>query len=303
MPRDSSGAYSLPSGYEGVSGQPIMVSQHNPPLEDLAAAMTSSLDRTGKGSMLAPLNMGTYRLYNMGDGVNPQDAATVSQLSTASPVGIVADFAGATPPVGWLLCYGQAVSRTDYAALFAVIGTTWGAGDGTTTFNLPDCRGRVRAGRDNMGGSDAARLSVFWGALARTLGGFFGTVTHVLTTGQMPEHGHSVSGTAASNGAHTHPVSASGTTDSAGQHFHEYRVNAVGSTTTVPTGNSGSAFQTNETTLPAGAHTHPVTVTGTATSAGAHTHPVSGTAANAGSGQAHNNTQPSVIMNVIIKAV
>jgi microcystin-dependent protein len=65
-----------------------------------------------------------------------------SQLSTdaGSPVGLLAPFAGASAPSGWLLCDGSAVSRTTYAPLFAVIGTTYGAGDGSTTFNLPDMR-------------------------------------------------------------------------------------------------------------------------------------------------------------------
>ena len=56
------------------------------------------------------------------------------------PVGCVIPFAGAAAPTGWLLCQGQAVSRTTYAQLFSVIGTTYGSGDGSTTFNLPDMR-------------------------------------------------------------------------------------------------------------------------------------------------------------------
>lgn len=65
-----------------------------------------------------------------------------------------------TDPTGWLRCYGQAVSRTTYAALFAAIGTAFGAGDGTTTFNVPDLRGRAVAGKDDMGGSSAGRLNI-----------------------------------------------------------------------------------------------------------------------------------------------
>lgn len=303
MPRDINGIYSLPGGYLAVGGQTILTGSHNAPLEDLGVAITQSLDRSGRGSMLSDLRMGGYRVINVGDGQNPQDVATVAQLSAASPIGTVVDFAGATPPVGWLLCYGQAVSRSEYAALFAIIGTTWGAGNGTTTFNLPDCRGRIRAGRDNMGGTDAARLSSFWGALARTLGGFFGTVTHVLTTGQMPAHGHSVTGTAASAGGHSHSVSASGSTNTAGEHSHTFRTNASGADTNFPTGISGAPFQASIPTNPAGDHSHTVSVTGTAASSGAHTHSVTGTAANSGSGQAHNNTQPTIIFNTIIKAV
>ncbi len=77
----------------------------------------------------------------------------------AMPVGGEIDFAGATAPAGWLLEYGQAISRTTYSALFAVIGTTYGNGDGSTTFNLPDARGRVYAGVDNMGGTAANRIT------------------------------------------------------------------------------------------------------------------------------------------------
>lgn len=74
------------------------------------------------------------------------------------PPGLMAPYGGAAAPSGWLLCYGQAVSRTTYATLFAAIGTTFGPGDGATTFNLPDLRGRVAAGADNMGGASANRL-------------------------------------------------------------------------------------------------------------------------------------------------
>lgn len=74
--------------------------------------------------------------------------------------GIIFDYAGATAPNGFLLCYGQAVSRTTYAALFAVIGVAFGAGDGSTTFNVPDLRGYVAAGVGNMGGTASGRLSL-----------------------------------------------------------------------------------------------------------------------------------------------
>lgn len=76
------------------------------------------------------------------------------------PVGAVMAFPMSVDPPGWLLCYGQAVSRTGPTArLFAAVGTTYGTGDGSTTFNVPDCRGRVIAGRDNMGGTSADRLT------------------------------------------------------------------------------------------------------------------------------------------------
>lgn len=77
------------------------------------------------------------------------------------PVGAIMAFPSNIDPAGWLLCYGQAVSRTQVPTdrLFRAIGTTYGAGDGSTTFNVPDCRGRVIAGKDNMGGTSANRIA------------------------------------------------------------------------------------------------------------------------------------------------
>ena len=76
------------------------------------------------------------------------------------PTGSVIPFAGATAPVGWLLCFGQNVSRVTYASLFAVIGTQYGSGDGATTFGIPDLRGRAPFGKDDMGGSAANRITL-----------------------------------------------------------------------------------------------------------------------------------------------
>jgi microcystin-dependent protein len=102
-------------------------------------------------------------------------------------VGAVTDFAGTSAPTGWLFCYGQAVSRTTYAALFAVLGTTYGSGDGSTTFNIPDLRGRVVAGQDDMGGSSANRLTGLSGGVdGDVLGGSGGAESHTITTAQLP---------------------------------------------------------------------------------------------------------------------
>ena len=65
---------------------------------------------------------------------------SITGTCNVTPVGSILLFAGSSAPAGWLLCQGQAISRTTYATLFAVIGTTFGAGDGSTTFNLPDFR-------------------------------------------------------------------------------------------------------------------------------------------------------------------
>lgn len=79
---------------------------------------------------------------------------SLSGGSGSTPTGTVLPYAGTTAPSGYLLANGAAVSRTTYASLFAVIGTSFGAGDGTTTFNLPDLRGRFVRGMDNGAGRD-----------------------------------------------------------------------------------------------------------------------------------------------------
>lgn len=117
------------------------------------------------------------------------------------PTGTLHAFAGATAPLGYLLCDGTAVSRTTYASLYAVISTTYGAGDGSTTFNLPDLRGRVPVGSGTDG--DSANTS-------RTRGVKFGDSrlpmhSHGGTTGYMNSnwaHGHYVEGP----GGHSHGV-------------------------------------------------------------------------------------------------
>ena len=112
--------------------------------------------------------------------------------SLLTPTGSILPYTGSTAPTSFLLCFGQAVSRTTYADLFAVTGTTYGVGDGSTTFNLPDLRGRVIAGLDNMGGTAAGRLTSTVLTASNTLGATGGTQTHTLTTPEIPSHQHTV---------------------------------------------------------------------------------------------------------------
>jgi microcystin-dependent protein len=96
-------------------------------------------------------------------------------------------YGGAAAPTGWLLCDGAAISRATYAALFAVVGTVFGAGDGSTTFNILDLRGRLALGKDNMGGSSANRVTA---TEADNLGQGSGAENHTLVVGEMPAHTH-----------------------------------------------------------------------------------------------------------------
>jgi microcystin-dependent protein len=130
--------------------------------------------------------------------------------------GMIADHGGTTPPTGWLVCDGQAVSRTTYVDLYNAIGTTWGAGDGSTTFNVPNLLSRFRRHRDNS-----------------TLAGAVG----VLKSPANLAHSHGVNGvTGLENQGHTHDVQGSTGAMSA-NNVHSHTYNTPGLTTT-----GGGAF-------------------------------------------------------------
>lgn len=188
-------------------------------------------------------------------------------------IGSILMFAGETAPDGWLLCNGQAISRTDYADLFAVIGVAYGSGDTATTFNLPDLGGRVPVGANNT----------------YLVGGHGGSETHYITTDEMPSHNHTAS--TASAGAHTHA-------------FGDNRVLTYNYKATSSTGVSERAVAKAS----SGSYMAPVVnnsktdwagwdVTG---SAGAHTHTV--TVNSSGGGEAMSLMQPYVNVNYIIYA-
>lgn len=126
-----------------------------------------------------------------GDVLQVSDGTLVAAPIGVIPTGAVMPFAGSTAPSGYLLCDGQAVSRAAYSNLFAVISTTYGVGDGATTFNVPDLRGRVAAGLDNMGGNSADRVT---DTEADSLGGSVGAETHTLIEDEMPVHNHNMGG-------------------------------------------------------------------------------------------------------------
>lgn len=106
------------------------------------------------------------------------------------PIGGFLDYAGTTAPnSSFVLPYGQAISRSTYSTLFSLVSTTFGTGDGSTTFNVPDLRGRVVAGKDDMGGSSANRLTnADDGLNGDTLGATGGGETQTLVTGNLPAY-------------------------------------------------------------------------------------------------------------------
>lgn len=103
----------------------------------------------------------------------------IPSVAAGAQPGTVQMFAGASIPSGWLECDGSAVSRTTYAGLFSAISTTWGVGDGSTTFNLPDLRGRVPIG-----------VGTGVGLTARTLADTGGEEAHALTEAELAQHNH-----------------------------------------------------------------------------------------------------------------
>ena len=242
---------------------------------------------------------------NKAQGRTNLDVYSKAEVDAKVPPGAVMHFARTTAPAGWLKCNGAAISRTAYAGLFAAIGTTFGAGDSFTTFNLPDLRGEFIRGWDDGRGVDGGR------AMGSRQDGAIQSHAHTGSSADAGNHTHS--GSAASGGAHTH----SATTASAGSHTHTASTGGAGShahngstsaegnhSHSVPGSISGSggsgSFDGNPggasfnistsatgnhshsfTTSTIGNHTHTVSVV----SNGAHEHSVS-----VGSGGAHTHT-------------
>ncbi|WP_448649434.1 phage tail-collar fiber domain-containing protein [Pseudomonas corrugata] len=175
-------------------------------------------------------------------------------------VGMVAAFAMNSAPAGWLKCNGAAISRTTFAGLFSRLSTTYGAGDGSTTFNLPDMRGLFPRGWDDGRGIDAGRsFGTFQDMLLQSH-------AHTASAAAVADHVHAAS--TDSQGQHTHTAS----TDLQGEHTHAG--NVVGALLNVNGGVEEGQAPPNRpvsAVAPAGGHTHNVTVA----AAGAHAHTVS----------------------------
>jgi microcystin-dependent protein len=173
-----------------------------------------SFDPTFTGAVVLPstTSIGTVSATELGyvDGVT---SAIQTQLNTLTssiagivtvPTGVISPYAGldSNIPTGYLLCNGQEVSRTTYATLFGVVSTTYGLGNNSTTFNLPDLRGRAPIG-----------AGTGTGLTARALGATVGTETHTLITAEMPVHNHTSLILGSGGGSTGIPVTASANTN------------------------------------------------------------------------------------------
>jgi microcystin-dependent protein len=320
MSRNSSGTYTLPSA-AFVPGTTISSSAVNSNFSDIGTALTQSLATTGVSTMTGPIKAsngsvglpaytwgssqtdGFYQIAAGNIGLALGGALFASWGPTANgaiQVGTVLQFAGATRPAGWLFCLGQAVSRTTYASLFTALGTTYGSGDGSTTFNVPDCRGRTAYGLDN----GAARITVAGGNMDGTvLGNTGGQQNVTLTVSQIPAHTHGYSGTTGTeNQNFNHNYSGTTSTENANHAHPGNGFNFVGQS---PSGGSLGGGGSNGPTMTAtGAQnaTHAHTYTGTTgTENQVHNHNYSGNTDNGtGGGASHPVLSNAIIMNFII---
>jgi microcystin-dependent protein len=217
------------------------------------------------------------------------------------PLGVALPYFGVTAPgSAFALPFGQAISRTTYVNLFNLIATTYGAGDGGTTFNLPDLRGYLLAGKDDMGGAAASRITAGASGIDGTvLGAAGGAQTVTLITAQMPAHGHGVS-----DPAHAHGVSDPSHSHGVNDPTHAHAMNfSTGATT-----NGGVSLFGFVDNVGAGANVATSQASATGVSLNANTTGVSVNAAAtgiaiqaAGGGAPHQNMPPTRICNFIMR--
>jgi len=349
MPRDVSGNYTLPPLNPVVGGTVIDIAWANNTMGDIATQLNNVFTRDGvlgptgtfkiiDGTLATPglafnseLGLGIFREAQnvlsvaIGGAVvarfKPTGVETVGGINKNAtaiaiaevPTGTILDFAGSTSPTGYLMCDGSAMSRTTFAALFAVIGATWGAGDGSTTFNLPDLRRRTTIGSGGTVNSGPGNA----------LGNVGGVEVTTLALGHLPSHLHSIT-----DQIHAHLVAVSGTSSAVSndhQHYvslgggdHEHYTTLQSYWGSRNTGNVGwcsddapsAAGVVSNWTAGGGAHSHAGYTGGISAN---HTHTWSGTFASdnrytginttnaTGAGSAFNNMQPSAVVNKIIK--
>lgn len=296
MPWNGSGIFSRLYSWQADKAAGIDISSVRMDADSndiVASGLNNCITRDGQGQPTANLSMAGFRHTNASNGVAAQDYVTVGQITGGSilgvtPVGGGMDFYGTTAPAGWLFASGAAVSRTTYATLFAIIGTTFGAGDGTTTFNLPDKRGRLSLPLDNLGGTPASRVTVFSATSLGQSGGDQNLQGHVHGTTD-PTHTHTAT---VFDPGHTHGVSDAG-------HGHTLPGQVVTSGTGVAVGASSLGLGLSATNT----STTGIGIVGAATGVGvSNTGAVTGiTISSAGAGVAQN-MPPVLVCTYIIYA-
>ena len=215
-----------------------------------------------------------------GTGGNILADSGFSAATLVVPTGTILEYAGASAPSGFLLANGQAVSRTTYATLYGICGTTYGVGDGSTTFNVPDRRGRVGAGYDPSNATGLLTGSTAQGASAAALGNSGGEQAHTQAGTEMVAHNHPASSSSSSSSVVTDPG-----------HAHVAKFGNTPSGGSFPYTSTGAA--SGEVDVPTTATTTGVTVATTTTT--------TTTTSDTGGGNAFNVVQPTIILNYIIK--
>lgn len=170
------------------------------------SVVLTALSIDAKGDLLVGTGDNTYAKRSVGANgtslvADSAQSTGVSWLQVV-PAGAIIPYAGTAAPSGWLLCYGQTIDVATYPNLVSVLGSTYG-GDGVSTSVVPDLRGRVPAGKDDMGGTSAARLNNY---ASTTLGTATGSQQHKLSTAEMPAHQHGLSSHTHGLNSHRHGI-------------------------------------------------------------------------------------------------
>lgn len=195
-----------------------------------------------------------------------------------SPTGSITMYGGSSAPAGWLRCDGTAISRTTYSALFSIIGTQYGVGNGSTTFNLPNLQGKFPLGGTSDRGTTGGEADV------------------TLTSAQIPSHQHGVGTyTIPSVGNHDHSF---GHTHDLTNKYFQFSFGAGSGATLQALDNTGAAIPGANVANSGVTSSQSSSTTG---AAGAHDHIISGSSGSTGGSGSHNNMPPYQVVDYIIK--